>query len=184
MHAIVSLLDEPHFRRIETLWQELEFDCGLAGINKTPLPHFSFHVAAEYDFDRLNDILVSLAKSSQTFMIRTTGLGLFTGDIPVLYIPITKDNALEEFHRNVWEEVNAVAAGASPFYAPNSWVPHISLARGDVDRENLGCAMERLAFERFDWEIEINHLALVNQYSGQVGKVQGRFPFKPGPDGG
>lgn len=177
MHAIVSLLDKKHFRRIENLWRELEFECGLTGISLTPLPHFSWHIAAEYDFERLGDTLPELAQSSQPFTVRTTGLGLFTGDSPVVFIPLIKDETLTAFHRDVWERANPASVGASSFYAPDAWVPHISVAHGDINRDKLGCAIERLAFKSFNWEIEIDHLALVYQYSGQVGEIQTKFPF-------
>ena len=177
MHAIVSLLDKKHYRNLENLWRELEFECGLSGINLTPLPHFTWHLAAEYDFDRLGDTLPELVQSSSPFNVRTTGLGLFTGDIPVVYIPLIKDEKLAAFHRSVWKRANPTAIGASAFYAPDAWVPHISVAHGDVNRNKLSCAVQRLAFQTFNWEIEVDHLALVYQYSGQVGEIQAKFPF-------
>ena len=67
MRAIVSLLDKKHYRNLENLWRELEYECGLSGINLTPLPHFTWHLAAEYDFDRLGDKLPELVQSSSPF---------------------------------------------------------------------------------------------------------------------
>ena len=178
MHAIVSLLDEQHHKQMEDLWRELEFECGLTGINLTPLPHFSWHLAAEYDFKRLETVLVELALGSKPFFVRASGLGLFTGQSPVIYIPLVKDHTLANFHQCVWQRIKPTAIGASPHYAPESWVPHITLAYGDVERSKLGCAMQKLAFQSFDWQIKVDQLALVYQYSGQVGNIQSSFPFR------
>lgn len=141
MYAIVSLLDEHHYTRIEDLWHDLEVECGLSGVTLTPLPHFSWHIASEYDYRRLEASLLELAASTPPFNVRTTGLGLFTGASPVLFIPIVKDPALADFHLQVWQRSQTTAIGASPHYAPEAWVPHITLAYGDVDAVKLGCAM-------------------------------------------
>ncbi|HEX9029692.1 MAG TPA: 2'-5' RNA ligase family protein [Anaerolineales bacterium] len=177
MYAIVSLLDEQHNNQMLELWQGLEAECGLAGVALTPLPHFSWHIAAEYDLKRLETALAVLAAGSQPFTVRTTGLGFFTGASPVVFIPVVKDRTISRYHQQVWDLVLPAAMGPSDHYAPEVWVPHITLAYGDVDAARLGCAMEKLAFQPFSWEIPVDHLALVYQLSGQVGRLQSSFPF-------
>lgn len=175
MYAIVSLLDEQHYNRIENLWHDLEVECGLSGVTLTPLPHFSWHIANEYDYRRLEASLQELAAKTQPFSVRTAGLGLFTGASPVLFIPIVKDSTLADFHLEVWQRSQTTAIGASPHYAPEAWVPHITLAYGDVDAVKLGCAMEQLAMQPFNWEIRVDNITVVYSLSGQVGKLQARF---------
>jgi 2'-5' RNA ligase len=177
MYAVVSLLDEHHYTRLESLWRELESDCSLAGITLTPLPHFSWHIAAEYDFKQLEAALDELAARVKPFRVRTSGLGIFTGQSPVIFIPVLKDFTLAGVHHRIWEQAQPVAIGASPHYATDAWVPHISLAYGDVDPKKLGCAMEKLAFQPYNWEIQVDNLALVYTISGQIGKLQRKFPF-------
>lgn len=178
MHAIVTLLNAENYAQMEALWRELEFECGLTGIAVTPIPHISWHIAAEYDFKRLENRIAELAEHSKPFTVRTRGLGLFTGVSPVVYIPVIKDVRLAEFHRMVWEASYPTAIGASPYYAPDAWMPHITLAHGDVDWPKLACAMEKLASQTFDWEVRLDNLALVYQYSGEVGKIQNKIPFE------
>jgi 2'-5' RNA ligase len=180
MHAIVSLLDEHHSGLVEALWRELETDCGLAGVSLTPLPHFSYHIATEFDFKRLETALGELAARTLPFTVHASGLGLFTGPSPVLYVSLIKDARLASFHQTVWELVNPVAIGASSHYTPEVWVPHITLAYGDVSTDKLDCAMNKLAFRTYNWEIRVDHLALVYQLSGQVGRLQSKFPFMDG----
>jgi len=178
MYAIVSLLDAPHYTEMEDLWRELESECGLAGISFTPLPHFSWHLAAEYDFNALENALEKIAIESAPFTIRATGLGLFTGPSPVLFIPLVKNQKLASFHQCVWENVYPLAVSASSHYAPEVWVPHITVGYGDVSPIKLGCAMEKLAFRFFDWEIQVDHIALVYQHPGQVGKLHSKHVFQ------
>lgn len=184
MYAVVSLLDERHYSLIQALWRELEAECGLAGVILTPMPHFSWDIAAEYDLKRLEAALADATRDAPPLTVRTTGLGLFTGESPVIFIPVIKDAALASFHQCIWNEIQPAAIGASPHYAPEAWVPHITLAYGDVDPHKLGCAMEKLAFQPFNWEIQIDHIALVFQHSGQVGRLQSRFAFGGGDQNG
>ncbi len=177
MHAVVSLLDPDHYALLEQYWRELEYECGLTGIYFTPIPHFSYHIGAEYDFKRLEPVLADLALEAEPFTVRTSGLGIFSGAVPVLYVPIIKSMELAQFHKKVWERVHPISIGASPHYSPEVWTPHITMAYGDVDRDKLACAVQRLAFQSFDWTIAVDHLALVYQYTGEVGKIQNKLPF-------
>lgn len=178
MHAVVSLLDPEHYALLEQHWRELEAECGLSGVNFTPIPHFSYHIATQYDFKRLEPRLEELAAVTSAFTLQTAGLGVFSGESPVMYVPIIKTSVLAEFHRQLWEAVHPLSIGGSLHYAPEAWVPHITMAYGDVNRDKLSCAVRKLAFESFDWTILVDHLALVYQYSGQVGKIQYKIPFR------
>jgi 2'-5' RNA ligase len=180
MHAVVTMMDPLHYPLVEDLWRLLEAECGLTGIACTPIPHISWHIATEYDFKRLERVLDGVVEGAAPFTIRTAGLGMFTGSTPVVYIPVIKDMELARFHRLVWESSHPTAIGASSHYAPELWMPHITLAYGDVTASKLSCAVENLAFRSFEWEIRIDHLALVYQFSGQIGKIQNKFPFRTG----
>jgi 2'-5' RNA ligase len=177
MHGIVSLLDEPHYLQVQDLWRSLETECGLDEILLTPMPHFSWHLAANYDFASLEKILVEVVAETKPFTVYTSGLGVFSGPAPVVYISVVKPIALAEFHQRLWDRVNPVAREASPFYDPSAWVPHITLAYGDVSQPSLCCALEMLAFKEFRWEIRVDHLASVYQDVGEVGKLQNKFTF-------
>jgi 2'-5' RNA ligase len=178
MQAIVSLLDPPHFQQVEALWRMLKTDCDLSGIQATPLPHFSWQIAEEYDLDKVKQALTEVARTVKRFPVFTTGLGLFTGDRPVLYIPIVKDEYLENFHREVWSRTLDIGTKISLYYAPHAWMPHITLAHGDVDRGKLICAIEKLSFQTFNWEIMVENLALVHQQDDLTGDVLFQIPFQ------
>ncbi len=177
MHGIVSVLDDQHFSLVESIWGELEEDCGLVGVKMTPLPHFSWQIAEAYELEKTKETLRHVCRRLDPFLIHTGGLGLFTGSEPVLYIPIIKDTHLLNLHRSIWEQTKISVMGASPYYSPDQWLPHITLAYGDVTQEKLACAMGKLSDRPFNWEISINHLALVYQPEGQQRWLSDRFDF-------
>jgi 2'-5' RNA ligase len=167
MNGIASLLDKPATARVERLWQDLETRCGLVGVKVTPFPHFSWQVTESYDLPHLETVLHALARHARPFTIHTAGLGLFTGENPIVYIFIVKDEPLMHFHKLLWEQMNGIAIRPALYYAPGQWVPHITLAYKDVNPANLDCAMQYLAFQSFDWEIQIDNLILVAQIDDQ-----------------
>src|SRR5690349_2717404 len=126
MHAVVSLVDEEHYHLVEALWAELEEEFGVRGVYVTPFPHFSYQVAPEYDVERLEPILARLAQATRPFRVRTTGLGIFTGPTPILFIPVVPNPDLARFHQTVWEATTVTSASRLAYYGPDQWVPHIT----------------------------------------------------------
>lgn len=177
MHGIITLLDPTHYSKVENVWQDLEQHCGLRGVRITPIPHFSWQIAEEYDLQTIRPILREICASTTPFTVLTTGLGIFSGMVPVIYIPVVKNTPLIQLHIALWQATLPVGQSRSPYYSPEMWMPHITLAYGDVNPENLGCAMSRLAFNDYNWKIPVDHLSLVYQPEGQAGSLRMRFDF-------
>lgn len=181
MHALVSLLPAPFSEQVEALWQELEDNHGLTGIRVTPFPHFSWHIAQDYDFPALEKWLSAIAANIPPFKVRTTGIGLFTGPRPVVYIPLVKDSGLMSLHAMLWEQTFALGTGMSPYYSPEAWIPHISLAYGDVDRSNIAAVLRDLVGRSYAWEMTIDNLALIYEPDGQTGQLKSVFHLTEDP---
>jgi 2'-5' RNA ligase len=177
MHGLVSLLPQPFYEKVEHIWQSLEKEVGLSGIQVAPYPHFSWQIAEDYDLERLKPTLDRIASQTKPFAVHTTGIGLFTGLTPVIYIALVKTFELMRFHSLVWESVLETSTGASPYYQPGSWMPHISLAYGDVTPENIGEAMKKLAFQPYVWEMQVDNFAFIYEPQGAIGQLHFRIPF-------
>ena len=176
MDAVVSLLDEKHYKLVEDLWTELEQRFGMRGIYVTPFPHFSYQVAERYDTDRLAVALQRLAARTRPFSVRTGGLGLFTGTFPVLYVPVVRTLLLSRLQEELWAEVSPTATDISPYYAAKQWQPHITLAHGDLDPERLAAATRYLSERDFHWEVQVTSVALIHDTGEeQVPKLRYEF---------
>lgn len=171
MHAVSSLLDATSKREVEILWDDLETRFGLKGIRITPIPHFSWQIASHYDWEKARLLLDELAKDILPFTVKITGLGLFTGEQPVVYLPLAKDRLLLEIHELLWQTFDGLGREVSAYYHPHVWMPHITLAHGDVTSEHIGEVMKALAFQAFDWECRIDNLALIKQDASSVGEL-------------
>src|SRR5215467_4356600 len=101
MHGIVSLLDNDHYKLVEELWVELEREFSVQGVYVTPYPHFSYHVAQSYNVDKIEPILKRITSNISTLKVKTSGLGVFTGTSPVLYIPVARSRELSALHHEL-----------------------------------------------------------------------------------
>ena len=122
MHAIVSLLPQPIYREVEEIWDQLERDFGLQGVSPARFPHFSWQGAQDYDQSALEKTLSRFAAQIHPFKVRTTGLGVFSGVQPVLFIPVVKTLQLADFHRQIWQDLESDGSGINPYYCPDNWI--------------------------------------------------------------
>ena len=162
MNGVVSLLDEQHHRVVEDMWAELAERFGLRGVYATPYPHFSYQIAPQYDAELLKSILEDVAARQTVFHVQTTGLGIFTGAQPVLYIPVVRSLQLTQFQQLLWNELASASQDASEYYHPDRWMPHITISFSDLDKSRLADVIVWLSERPFHWTIEINNLAYID----------------------
>jgi hypothetical protein len=116
MHAVVSLCDEPTTKAVKNLWAELANDFGVGHLAEVlPYPHVSYQIARHYDEAHLTNLVEQLAHQATPFSLQASGLALFTGLHPVLYVPIVRSIALSHFHQKVWQTILPAGEGI-PLY--------------------------------------------------------------------
>ncbi len=183
MNGIVSLLDADHEVMVRALWSELERDFDVKRVREeVPFPHITFQGAGRYALKRMDTILQRLARDTAPFTVRTAGLGIFSGPHPVLTIAVIRDRALDAFYRRVWEAVGDAASDLAPYYyaSGDRWMPHITLAQGDLTADNLPAIASGLSQRPFEWDIRLDNLAFFNESKQVAGYELRRFAFGSG----
>ena len=180
MHGIVSLLDSKHNQLVEELWAELKREFSVDGVYITPFPHFSYHVAQDYEVDKILPVLERITSNITTFTVRTSGSGVFTGASPVLYIPVVRSLELTQLHQELWQEISTASSGIVEYYHPDQWMPHITIGFGDISKENLSQMIPFLAERYFNWEITVNNIALIYD-TGIKQELKSRFDITGEP---
>ncbi|MEQ8819909.1 MAG: 2'-5' RNA ligase family protein [Sumerlaeia bacterium] len=159
--AVAALLDEPSATHVQGLWALLEEHLDLRGIARTPIPHFSWQVAEDYDRDRLKAVLERWQRKLPIFTARSSGLGFFAEPSPILFLPIVRDPRLTMIHRKLLPELDEAAISPSTHYEPENWVPHITLAAHDLTAEKAGQAMQILSERPLLADIRIEAIGLI-----------------------
>ncbi|MCP4763887.1 MAG: hypothetical protein GY870_19100 [archaeon] len=173
----MSLLDQKYTQRIKKIGKILKNEAGLSGI--TQFPHFTWHARKDYEYNKIEDIIKELCEIIPPFNINTAGLGIFAGSRPVLYVKIVTTNELLNIHSKIFQKAQTISNDSIISYdEPENWVPHITLALGDITKDNIGKAIKLVAFRRFHWKIRIDNLSFYNGPKGEIGTIKYQFPLK------
>ncbi len=167
--AVVSLLDETHSHRVRYLWDELETRFGVEHIFRTPVPHFSYHVAKDYNLSHIERILSEAACEQSPFSITTSGLGIFTGARPTLYVPVIRTAALSAFHERIYPALAQTSTHSRFSTTPLHWAPHITLALAEIAPKTLAEIIQHFSRRDFTWEIVVDNVALICDTCGEQG---------------
>jgi 2'-5' RNA ligase len=161
MQGIVTALDEPWRERVEEIWGELRAVFGLPSVGLARDPHVTYHVAEAYDRSAVESAIAAIATSHAAFGLETHGLGVFRGESTVLYLHVTPSPALRAIHATILRAVDGVAREPRPFYAPEAWVPHITLAAGGLSEEQLPEVMALLDRRDWRWQMQATNICYV-----------------------
>jgi 2'-5' RNA ligase len=178
MDGIVSLLDKEHDLLVKEIWVQLENRCGLTGLHATPHPHFSWHIAEAYDLEPLKGIMKKVIIDEVPFNVHTSGIAVFKGETPVVYVPIARTKKLSELHEKICESVSPISTIESTYYLPDYWMPHISLGFVDLNLVNIDCLVEKIRVQNLKWSITIDNIALIYEQDTSEGStlIEMKFP--------
>jgi 2'-5' RNA ligase len=148
--------------RINRIVKGLETKFGLDDVQDTPDPHLTYLLTGTRRLTELKAMLQEVAATTPPFSAFTTGLGVFPGENPVIYIPVLRSNDLNLLHQRVLD-VTAPLCRASTYYTPDRWLPHISLALHDTTPDLLGPVLRHLNQETYNLRLNINNLAILQK---------------------
>ncbi|MEN4098484.1 MAG: 2'-5' RNA ligase family protein [Anaerolineaceae bacterium] len=177
MIAIASLMNLEANQQIKEIWDLFETKCNMSEIKQTSLPHFTWQSAEDYRFESIEDTLPTLAAQLFPFTVTTAGIGIFTGNTPLIYLALVKTKIMMDFHQVLWNGLTHSGVAINQHYSPDRWIPHITLAIRDVNSQNLACALDGILHRPYEMEILIDNLAVIYQVENYDGvKVKYNFP--------
>jgi len=176
MLAITSLLSPPAAARINRIIKSLETEFGLDDVQATPDPHITYQLAGVGKRTALIDVLARVARQTQPFSAFTTGLGIFPGPNPVIYIPVLRSEPLNALHRRIHEATAPLCLRTDKFSGADCWLPHISLALHDTTPDLLGEVLRYLNEQTFNLKFQVDNLAILEQ-KGDFFLRQEEFAF-------
>jgi 2'-5' RNA ligase len=162
MAGIASVLGASDAERIRSLWSILEEDFGLTRVSISPLPHVTYQAARRYDVELLSRIAEDLAAKLRPVRVLASGVGVFVGPRPIVYIPAVRTPELSRFHLAIWSAASVAAKdGLDEYLHPAKWIPHVTLAQGDLTAEEVGSIVSRLNREDLEWEVTLDNLSVI-----------------------
>jgi 2'-5' RNA ligase len=172
VNALVSLLDHEHAEAVREIWADIEATFEVTPRYVKPFVHFSYHVVAdEYDLDHLEPQLDELAKRYQPLELRTEGFDVFMGTEPVLFAKVGRTPELDTLQKEIWEECTPHFGVGLPFYAPDVWVPHVTLAQGPRTQEILPELIDAVRERDLEWQLRVDNLAIIEDGGKERGLI-------------
>lgn len=176
MPALISLLDDRGTAMVQRVIDQLAEEVGVFPLHDATLPHLSYQLADTYDLPLLEQVLSQHAAVTAPLTLHTAGIGVFGGAQPIVILQVVRAPALAALHAALWRDATAAATGVSEHYHPDRWLPHITLAHGDIDADHLAEIFRILGRRPFAWEIGIDNLSLMYD-SGRGIELRLRFPL-------
>lgn len=163
MIAVTSLLDAEHSERVLDLIHQLEQRFGICAVKTTPYPHITFLTAEVAKLSDLKQYLEDFSRNFHTITVRSTGLGIFPGEKPIIYIPILRTPPLNALHDRLYSDVSQFSQDMGLYYNSELWLPHVTLALHDTNQEMLGPILSYLSRFNFNWQISLDNLAILKK---------------------
>ena len=167
--GIVSLLEINTDVTSGHLWNRVAEVIKPTGLELPANPHFSWQVAEDYMVKDTLEELKAIIKGLQPFRIRISGLGIFPGIHPVIYLTVVRDRILTDIHSMLWDRCISYAIKPSPYYSPEHWVPHVTIAYIDLTPEKVSILVKEMANQPWDADLEIENISLAYQNGDDAG---------------
>jgi hypothetical protein len=177
MYSIICTFDSFSQSRISEIRDSISLSCPGGAVKVGLEPHVSLQGADDYPIERVEGQIQKLTLASPAFKVYVGGLGIFTGETPVVYLVISKTPQLYKLHLALWEAVAPSGENVNQLFAPPTWIPHISLFYGDKgDPEQVSCVVNELMRHDLMFEVTIKQLSIVYKKGEQYG-IRAVFPL-------
>jgi 2'-5' RNA ligase len=176
MSTIALTLHEPTARRVRDVWDVLEAGVGVKGIRKVPFPHMTLFGCEGIAHSALEPMVEEVTAKTPPLQLRTVGLGLFLRPQPVFYAPIIRSPQLADLHQRLWNEAGTLGGRLFGLYAPNRWVPHMTLAQGDLQPDDLARVFSALVSLDLELEFEVRNITIYD-WIGPRYEPRDRYPL-------
>lgn len=175
IYAVASLL-RISGSSAQKAWENVRRVFDAAGIELTDLPHISWHVAMHYDLDLVEQFLRQQARHLAPMSMNVAGIGVFSGENPVMYLPVTKTQDVTAMHNSLWNGMSAFSFAVNEHYNPRLWIPHVTLTSADTCGDAICQVVSELAYVELYLDFITNEFAIIYK-DGVDGGVYRVVPF-------
>jgi 2'-5' RNA ligase len=177
MPGVIAVLDDVHSARVEALWDEMERRFAVPKGYPGALPHITFHLGS-HDVDAGAEAVVErVAARTRPLTITTAGLGVFGGSSPVVYLAVARSPEVAALAGDLGAEMEAGGfPSTDPYFAPDKWIPHITIAHRNLAGIALGPVLAWLVEQPLAWEVPLRSLSIARETESSV-EILATFPL-------
>ncbi len=177
MYAILSILDQHSLDQVHRLRTQILEACQINADVFGLEPHISWQGALDYDLPKVEQNLTAISSRLRPFEVNVGGLGIFSGENPVIHLVVTRSEIMSTVRSSLWEANLLAATQLNPYFSADLWIPHISLFYVEKNAQSdLPCALAGLIHEPIQFKVQISSFSLAYDQDGQYG-IHDTYPF-------
>ncbi len=165
MYGIVTIVEDEWGDLVRKMWSDLKSSQGSEAVVGFSLPHFTYHVADDYDMATVERLLKKLASNTQEFSVPSGGLAMYPGDEGILYINMVRSPNLTRLQDALWDEATKAGTNVVRLYHRDRWLPHVTIANYRKAMNELPQLAATFETARVPRKIPVNNLAIIKEVS-------------------
>jgi 2'-5' RNA ligase len=91
---------------------------------------------------------------------------VFPGPVLTVFLGVRRSPRLVRFHRAVRRALGGTSVRSSSYYRPSVWVPHITLAVGDIRPSQLPDVLQFLGTRDLRWTLPVTSVSALWENQG------------------
>lgn len=164
MPGVIALLPEPFASRVEALWDEMTRGFGVPPGYSGAVPHITFHLGARDAEPGAASPVEAVAGRTAPFGVCTAGLGVFGGPQPVIHLAVARSPEVAQLAAQLDSAMEAAGFPTTdPYFSPQRWQPHITIAQGNLAGVELGPLLAWLVGQQLNWEIPVGSISVARE---------------------
>jgi 2'-5' RNA ligase len=164
--VVASRLEEALGEEVWRWWRLFESKYGSRQVRTLPHPHITFQGGRCGDLAGVERSLSDWVLALLPFEVVIKGLGYFEGASPVVYLRVVNTEVLATVNREVNRILACHCDSMADECAPENWIPHVTLAMGDLDMEAFQRARRDLLGCHPEYQQMVGNICLVRLEEG------------------
>jgi 2'-5' RNA ligase len=149
----------------------------LAHRGKSDFIHFSWMVSQAINLETVSTSLQSIAETTLEFECMNGGLGVFSGEVPVVTFVLARNKKLANIHAKIWKSCVPNMDMVNKKYSPDAWIPHVTLLHYDLAPEDYCNFIEKSITTNIQFRIMVDNLAIIFKDGNKAGLLT-RYDLK------
>jgi 2'-5' RNA ligase len=171
--GIVANLRGQPYREVRRLWALFERKYGCKAIQAYSHPHVSFQAAKTRDIRRLKADFSEVVSQIGPFELEVNGVRHFRKD--VIYLPVRRTRELVKIHKQVHRFLETHCQDLFELYAPEHWIPHVTLAMEDLTEDDFEKAWMELKASKVRFKQRLHQICMVKFHPDGKIRIANRY---------
>jgi 2'-5' RNA ligase len=162
--GVVSILEGEAYAETKRMWRFFEKKYNSTAIQNFPHPHLSFQGGRSKNLKTIDAELQNLSREINPFPVTLRRIETFEKPERVIFLSVKRTRILRNIHKKIDALMQKHCSWTFPYYTPQNWIPHVTLAQRDLTPTDFRSAIKELENYRPQYELTMYNICLVTWY--------------------